>query len=95
MFHEEGASTERTGTAESRSAAITAGKGSRMGPEKEKPERLRSGSYSHDTKYIRFVAIGNMAADSIVNPTKDSINDIIRLFECFRKIVDKVYVQVS
>ena len=37
MFHDDGASTERTGTGELRSASMTTGNGSRMGPENEKP----------------------------------------------------------
>jgi hypothetical protein len=37
MFHEEGASTARTGVLVDSSAEMTAEKGSRTGPEKEKP----------------------------------------------------------
>ena len=40
MFQDEGASTERTGTGDSWSALMTAGKGSRMGPENENPVGL-------------------------------------------------------
>ena len=38
MFQDEGASTARTGTEVSRSASMTAGKGSRTEPVKEKPK---------------------------------------------------------
>ncbi len=37
IFHDEGASTEVTGTVVSSRALMTAGKGSRTSPEKEKP----------------------------------------------------------
>lgn len=41
MFHEEGASTDVTGSLVSSSALITAGNGSRTSPEKLKPEKHR------------------------------------------------------
>jgi hypothetical protein len=41
MFHDEGASTAVTGILVSSSALITAGKGSRISPEKEKPGFVR------------------------------------------------------
>ena len=39
MFHDEGASTDVTGTLVSAMASMTAGKGSRTSPEKLKPRR--------------------------------------------------------
>lgn len=46
MFHEEGASTDVTGTEDDSRAEMIAGKGSRISPEKLKPARwIRSESY--------------------------------------------------
>jgi hypothetical protein len=71
MFHDDGASTARTGILVVSNASITLGNGSRTSPENEKPDLVSP------SKRIRR---GNAH-------TEDGINDEIGFFECRGKIV--------
>lgn len=78
MSHDDGASTDVTGTFVSSRARITAGNGSRTSPEKLKPYKMVS------VRPCRH----NIAQ------TKDSIDDMIIGSQRFGEIVDKRDVEI-
>jgi hypothetical protein len=79
MFQDDGASTEVTGMRVSSSARITAGKGSRTSPEKEKP-----GHFSETAGY----------EGSVESQTEDGINDVICFFYCGGEIICEWNIEV-
>lgn len=80
IFHDEGASTEVTGTVVSDMAWITAGNGSRTSPEKLKPGR--DGQSRHR----------KAQCDNI--PTKDGVNNMVGRLQRRGKVVDERDVEI-
>lgn len=87
ISHDDGASTEVTGTLVSSIAWITAGKGSRTSPEKLKPwnKIIRPGS-------LRNLGIRGEGAGC--GPTEDGVDDMIGRLERGREVIDKGDVEV-
>ncbi len=79
MFQDDGASTEVTGMRVSSRARITAGKGSRTSPEKEKP-----GHFSETAGY----------EGSVESQTEDGVNDVICFFYCSGEIICEWNIEV-
>jgi len=75
IFHDEGASTDVTGTVVSSRALMTAGKGSRTSPEKEKPlGDVKKGEWNQGDRK------GTGNGDWKDRRTEDGVNDVVCFF---------------
>lgn len=77
MSHDEGASTDSTGSFVSCRARITAGKGSRTSPEKLNPNGEYYVNAHHIFAHIRNNASNSPLFDSAGKRTKDGIDNLI------------------
>ena len=86
MSHDEGASTEVTGTLVSSKARITPGNGSRTSPEKLKPVHHKSAMYNYqDSRGLR--------SDERMF-TENRINHMIGLSQSGGEIVNEGHIEV-